>query len=222
MDKIKIIIVDDHDVYRDGLRMNIEFRHPDIVIVGEAKFGADFFSLLQTPIGASADVVLLDIGLTDMSGIDIARRLKTERPAMKILTISAENTVSNVEKMLDIGIEGFVSKFNCTSGEVIEAIRAVAQGLDYFGEDISTMISQIYIAKKKTMQVTNEFSEQEQQIIECCHEGLRAKQIADRLCIATKTVEWYKYNIFQKLGINSTKEMVQYALKNGIIRIVEG
>ena len=218
MKQIKIILVDDHDVYRDGLRLNIEFRHPDIVIVGEAKFGADFFRLLETAEGASADIVLLDIGLTDMSGIDIAQRLRRERPAMKILVVSAENTASIVDEMLDIGIEGFVSKFHCTSGGIIEAIRTVAQGLDYFGEDISAIISQIYIAKKKTVQVSSEFSEQEQRIIECCHEGLPAKQIAVRLGITAKTVEWHKAKIFQKLGINSTKEMVQYALKNGIIK----
>jgi len=196
--------------------MAIEINHPDIVVVGEAKLGADFFRLVET--AEAADVVLLDIALPDISGIEIARRLKSERSAMKILAISAENTAETVEEMLNIGIEGFVSKLHCNADIIVEAIRTVMQGLDYFGKDISDIISRIYIAKKKTTQVTSEFSEQEQRIIECCHEGLPAKLIADRLGVSPRTVDWHKSNIFRKLGINSTLEMMQFALKNKIIR----
>ena len=92
------------------------------------------------------------------------------------------------------------------------------QGIDYFGADMSDMIRRTYVSIKKTTQVTDEFTEQERRIIELCHEGLPAKQIADRLGIAAKTVEWHKSHIFDKLGIHSTLELIQYAMKNGIIR----
>jgi len=222
MEKIKIIMVEDHEVYRDGLRLTIEFHHHDIIILGETKYGSVFFDMLKSDEYACVDVVLLDIGLLDMSGIDIARRLKMERPDIRILIITADNTVFNISEMLNIGVEGFLSKFHCSSDEVVEAVRAVAQGLNYYGEDISAIMSHIYIEKKKPMSVTSEFSQQERSIIELSHEGLRAKQIASHLSIAPKTVEWHKSRIFQKLGINSTKEMVDFAIKSGIIRVERG
>jgi Response regulator containing a CheY-like receiver domain and an HTH DNA-binding domain len=214
MEKIKIIIVDDHELFRLSLRMAIEFNHKDIVITGEVGSGTAFFELLKT---VAADMVLLDIAMPGMSGFDIARRLKTEYPDLKILAVSAENAASTIEEMLEIGIEGFVSKSNCKPDILADAIRSVMQGFDYFGKDISEIISRIYIAKKKTTNVGDEFSEQEKNIIELCIQGLPAKLIADRLGISTRTVDWHKSNMFSKLGINSTLELVQFAIKNKIL-----
>jgi DNA-binding NarL/FixJ family response regulator len=216
MKLIKVIIVDDHELFRLGMRTAIELRHPDITITGEAGNGAVLFNLLET---AEVDIVLLDIILPDMSGIDIARRMKTEYPEVKILAVSAENSSATVQEMLHIGIGGFVSKVNTGADTLPNAIRSVAQGLDYFGKDIAEIINRIYIAKKKTTQITSEFSDIEKSIIECCFEGLSGKLIADRLNISIRTVDWHKSNIFRKLGINSTLEMVQFAIKNGIIRM---
>jgi len=213
-ENIKVIIVDDHELFRLGLRTAIENRNTDITVIGEANSGKDFFKLLEI---STPDIVLLDIMLPDTNGIEIARSLKNEKPELKILVISGENTVETVQEMLNIGIEGFISKINSNPDIIVEAIRSVIQGFDYFGKDISEIIGRIYIAKKKTAKVTTEFSEQEKQIIELCIEGLPAKLIADRLGLATKTVEWHKSNIFRKLGINSTVEMVSFAVKNSII-----
>jgi len=207
-------MVDDHELFRLSLRTVIECSHPDIVIVGEAGSGVAFFNLLKT---VTADVVLLDIAMPGMSGIDIARRLKSEQPEMKILTVSAENDLSTVEEMFKLGIEGFVSKSNCKPDILAEAIRSVMNGLEYFGKDISEIISRIYIAKRRTANISEEFSDQEKHIIELCLEGLPAKLIADRLGISTRTVDWHKSNMFSKLGINSTLELVQFAIKNKII-----
>jgi Response regulator containing a CheY-like receiver domain and an HTH DNA-binding domain len=214
MEKIRVIIVDDHELFRFSLRTAIECSHSDIVIVGEAGSGDRLFSLLKT---VDADIVLLDIAMPGMSGIEIARRLKVERPEIKILIVSAENDLSTVEDILEIGIEGFVTKSNCNPDILVEAIRSVMHGFEYFGRDICSIISRIYIAKKKTTQVSEEFSEQEKHIIELCIEGLPAKLIADRLCISTRTVNWHKSNMFSKLGINSTLELVQFAIKNKLI-----
>ena len=214
MEKIRVIMVDDHELFRLSLRTAIECSHSDIIIAGEAGSGAEFFNLLKI---VSADIVLLDIAMPGMSGIEIAHRLKTERPDMKILAVSAENALSTVEAMLEIGIEGFVSKSSCKPDILAEAIRSVMQGLEYFGRDISDIISRIYIVKKKTTHVSEEFSEQEKNIIELCLEGLPAKLIADRLGISTRTVNWHKSNMFSKLGINSTLELVQFVIKNKMI-----
>ena len=213
---IRVIIVDDQDFFSLGVKTSIENRHPDLCVVGVAASGAEFFELLET---VAADIVLLDIMLPDMSGIDVARRLRTERPELKILVISAENSTPVIEKMLDIGIEGFISKRTGGVDEFAEAIRSIMQGVNYFGKDIAVIIYNMYVSIKKTTEVTAEFTEQEKRIIELCRESLPGKQIADRLSISLSTVNNHKNNIFRKLGINSTAEMVQYALKTGIIRV---
>ena len=213
---INVIIVDDHELFRLGVRTAIENRHSDLRIVGEAESGAELFALLAD---VEADIVLLDIALPDMSGIDIARRLKKERPTLKILAISAENSTPVVQAMLDVGIEGFISKRHGGVDAFAKAIRSIMQGIDYYGTDISEIIYCIYVAKKKTAEVSAEFTKQEKRIIELCREGLPGKLVADRLGITISTVNNHKNNIFRKLGITNTMEMVQYAMKNGIIQM---
>ena len=220
MNRIKVIIVDDHDLFRSGVRMNIELGHPDLEVVGEAKTGPEFFKLLETI--KIVDIVLLDVIFKDasgMGGVEIARRLRAERPEIKILAISAEETPAIIAEMLEVGIDGFINKTNSSIHTPAEAIRSIMQGLEYFGRDISAIISRIYIAKTRNAKDTPEFTDQEKQLIEYCHQGLSAKMIADRMGIALKTVEWHKSKIFAKYGFNSTAEMVHYALTRGIIRI---
>ncbi|MCL2041054.1 MAG: response regulator transcription factor [Bacteroidales bacterium] len=213
---IRAILVDDHELFRMGVRAVITERHPDIQIVGEAETGADFFALLKI---VQPDIVLLDIMLPDTTGVEIAARLRQEHPDIKILALSAESSADVVKKMLDIGIEGFLSKRMGSMDALAEAIHSVMDGFEYFGKDISDIIYRIYIAKKNTKETTIELTPQEQRIIELCHQGMYAKKIAILLNVDVRTVEKHKENIFKKLGINSTLEMVRYALKNGIIQV---
>ena len=214
--KIRVIIVDDHTLFRMGLKTMLQSDDSKIEVVGEAACGMELFGVLKT---TQADLILLDINLPDMAGAEIARRLRGEYPDIKILAISAENSAKTVEDMLDAGINGFISKQKSDAKELSEAIQAVMNGLEYFGKDISALIYHIYVAKKKTMQITSEFTEREKAIILLCSEGLLYKEIADRLGVTFHTVNTHKKNIFLKLGINNTMEMVRYALKTGIIRI---
>jgi len=213
---ISAILVDDHELFRLGVRTAMASRHPDIHIAGEAETGTEFFSLLQK---TDADIVLLDVNLPDMSGIDIAHRIRKEKPMMKILIISSENTAATTQALLETGIDGFISKRMGSVDTLADAIRSVMNGLEYFGKDISDIIYRIYVSKKKTTEITSEFTKQEKIIIEYCRKGLQSKQIADLLNISPRTVENHKNNIFNKLGINNTVEMLQYAIKNGIIYI---
>jgi DNA-binding NarL/FixJ family response regulator/signal transduction histidine kinase len=215
-EKIKVIIVDDHKLFRTGLRATFHPAYFNIEVVGEADCGEELFKVLKT---TQADLILLDINLPDMNGAEIARRLRSEYPEIKILAISAENTSKTVEAMLHAGINGFISKQKSDARELSEAIHTVMDGLEYFGKDISAIIYDVYVAKKKTTELTSEFTEREKEVIALCSEGLIYKEIADRMGISFHTVNTHKKNIFQKLGINNTMEMVQYALKNGIIRM---
>jgi len=213
---INIIIVDDSVGFRSNICSTIKAYHSDIAIVGEAASGAEFFALLQR---ATADIVLLDIRLPDTNGIDIARRLKQEYPEMKILAVSADNSMTTIEEMLLIGIEGFVSKFQSNPETIIEAVRSIINGTEYFGKDISDIIRRIYVAIKKTTRVTSEFTDKEKRVIELCQEGLSGKEISEVLNISLRTVDNHKNHIFRKLGIKSTRELVRYAVKNGIIKM---
>ena len=213
---IRVIIVDDHTLFRMGLAAIFHANHPDIRIVAEAEDGKSLFALLPF---TTADVALLDINLPDMNGIAITRRLRNEYPALKILAISAENTAKTIEAMLEAGINGFITKQKSNSAELAEAIHSVADGLEYFGRDIASIIFNIYVSKKKTTAITEEFTDKEREIILLCRDGLMCKEIADRLGVSTNTINTHKKRIFMKLGINNTIEMVQYALKRGIINL---
>jgi len=214
---IKIIVVDDHPLFRMGIKSIFSITDSGILVTGEADCGEALFHLLSS--STKADVILLDINLPDISGVDIAYRLKKEYPDIKILTVSAENTSDTVKAMIDAGIDGFISKRKGDTNELVEAINSVMDGLEYFGKDIAAIIYDIYVSKKKQPIVTDEFSDREKEIILACKEGLLSKEIASKLDISINTVNTHKKRIFQKLGINSTIEMVQYALKNGIIRM---
>jgi DNA-binding NarL/FixJ family response regulator len=213
---IQVIIVDDHRLFRMGLKLAINANYSDIVVAGEAECGKELFKILpSTP----ADVILLDINLPDMDGITITRHLCANYPAIKILAISAENDIKTVTSMIEAGANGFISKQKSDDNELARAIRTVASGLEYFGSDISSIIFGVYVAKKKTTNITDEFSDREREVILACRDGLIGKEIAERLGLSINTINTHKKRIFQKLGINSTIEMVQYALKNGIVKI---
>jgi DNA-binding NarL/FixJ family response regulator len=213
---IQVIIVDDHRLFRMSLKSAFCDGNTDICIAGEAACGRELFALLaSTP----ADLVLLDINLPDMSGVEIARRLRSDYPNVKILAISGENSAETIKSMLEAGINGFISKQNGEPGELAEAIRTVMSGLDYFGRDKAFIMYDVFKTKTKTAAAIAEFTKREREIINLCRDGLLCKEIAARLGISPNTVNTHKERIFQKLGINSAMEMVQYALKNGIISV---
>jgi len=213
---IKVFVVDDHALFRMGIKSLLNEKNTGIIITEEADCGENFFRLLPS---ADTNLVLLDINLPDMSGVEIAIRLKKEYPALKILAVSSENDASIIKSLVDAGIDGFISKQNSGGNELIEAIHSVMNGLEYFGRDISAIIYDIFVSKKKVTSVSSEFSEREKEIILACKDGLLSKEVAAKLGISINTVNTHKKNIFLKLGINNTMEMVKYALEKGIIKI---
>ena len=208
----KIIMVEDHQLFRLGISTALKSQPEKYNVVGEASNAAEFFQIIET---TDADIVLLDIHLPDQSGIEIARKLIQLRPAMKILVLSAENDAETISKLIETGINGFISK-NATMKELFIAIDYIEDGAEYFGKDISKIIRDIKVAKKDGKE---QFTERENEIIALCSEGLTAKEIADRMYINVATVNTHKNNIFKKLGINNSVELVIYAMKNGIIKL---
>jgi DNA-binding NarL/FixJ family response regulator len=215
-EKIRVIVVDDHRLFRMGLKSVFKTDHPEICVTGEADSSETLFALPEL---ADADIVLLDVKIPGIGGSEIARRLRRNYPAIKILAISGENSSEAIQAMIEAGINGFISKQHGDFDEIAKAIRTVMSGLEYFGRDISNILVGVYVVKKKTAVITDEFTDREREIINFCYDGLMCKEIATRLGISITTVNTHKARIFQKLGINNTMEMVQYAIKNGIIHI---
>jgi len=209
---IRVFLVEDHPLIRTGLKLSLGAVPGHFAVVGEADSPGSFFA--QYP-QVGIDVLLLDISLSAGSGIDIARRLRAEHAPLRILVLSAETDEDNIVTLTDIGVDGFVSKM-IQPEELCLAIESVAEGTEYFGKDISRIIRDVNISKKADKIM---FTERENEIIALCSEGLAAKEIAYRLNISIDTVNAHKYNIFKKLGINNSVELVRYAIKNGIIRL---
>jgi DNA-binding NarL/FixJ family response regulator len=211
---IKVLLVDDHILFRTGIRTALANACSDVSIVGEAGSGRETFELMQS---TSADIIILDLILPDMPGVDVASQLRKRYPATKILVLSCDTRAHSIQQLVDVGIDGFISKEESDGRLLSEAIHSIMDGSPYYGKDISTIMYYIYVAQKKQNGAYIFFTAREKEIIQLCHQGLMSKEIAERLNISPRTVEAHKNNIFKKLGINNTLELVKYAMENGII-----
>ncbi|MCD4793861.1 MAG: response regulator transcription factor [Bacteroidales bacterium] len=219
MSKIKIILVDDHQIVRDGIKSLLSDSF-GIEIIGEAKDAYSFFSLLKTKI---PDVVLLDISLPTMSGIEVSKIISAEFPQIKILMLSMYTSEDFIFNALKAGIHGYLPK-NTTRNELCLAINEVYNGKEYFSKSISDTILKSYVKSAKYgNNISNDklsnLTNREREILRHVVEGMNNPNIAERLCISIRTVETHKTSIMRKLDLNSTVDLVKFAIKNKIIEI---
>ncbi len=215
MKKIKVILVDDHNIVRDGLKILL-MNLPDIEVIGEVATGADLFDLLKLKI---PNVLLMDILLPKMSGIAITEKIRREFPDIKVIMLTASINDESIIDSFKAGALGYLSK-SIQREELIEAIIEVNSGKEYLAKAISdTVLDNYKKAKDRTINQHYEITTRELQIIELFTEGLSYKEIADKLNISVRTVESHKNNIFEKLEINSIADLVKYAIRHGIINI---
>lgn len=208
---MNIALLDDHDLIRLGLR-NILSDTPHKVSIDVATADALFDQLEQ---GTPCDLVLLDILLPGTNGIEVAQRLRAEYPNIKIIVVSMETKEYTLIQLMQIGIDGFVSK-NGPMEEVRAAVNSVEEGVPYYGRDLALLVRDIVDARldKKSSAL---LTKRELEIIEACCSGLLGKEIADKFHISLRAVNSHKTNIFNKLGLSSSVEMVRFALEHGII-----
>lgn len=210
--KTRIILVDDHQLIRMGVRMTLMTEPDKYEIVGEAGSVNDLMRILDG--GTMADIILMDIIMPGMNGIDATRIVRGNFPDIRILVMSSDASVHTIKELTRLNIDGYISK-NYTGEELTLAIDSVMNGLPYFGKDISQILSDI---RRSNRTIPDDvFSDRELEIIELCRCGLTAKAIADKLCISPRTVSNHKANIFSKMGINSNYDMIEYAVAHGII-----
>lgn len=216
MSKIKIFLVDDHKIIRDGLSA-VFFMTEDIEVIGEAAFSDELDELLtkNTP-----DIIVLDIELPGMSGIEITKELKERSPEIKILILSSHTDIDSIQDAIKNGANGFLQK-DSSSEELTNAIHALYNGDEYFGEEISKVLMKSYLKTIKKPEKVEKviLSDRETEILILFAEGLSYKQIAEKLFISTKTVDSHKRNILEKLELKGTVGLVKYAIKNNLIRI---
>jgi DNA-binding NarL/FixJ family response regulator len=212
---IKVLIADDHQLFREGL-VNLLSNIDEIEIVAQAKDGKETIEKARE---LNPDVILIDIGMPVMSGIEATRILKKENPSLKIIAVSMHSDRQFVKGILEAGADGYLLK-NCTYRQLIDAVHSVVSGKKYLSDEITGMIIQGYLEPSEFDKDGNkELSEREIEILKLYAEGKTTREISEKLFISVKTVGTHKQHIFNKLDLNSNADIVKYALKRGWIHL---
>jgi DNA-binding NarL/FixJ family response regulator len=213
MEKIKIILVDDHQMFRDGIK-SVLSDESNIEIVGEVGNGKDLYKLLES---TKPDIIIADISMPEISGIEVATYISENYADIKILILSMHSSEEFITKALNAGANGYLPK-DTSMNELLEAIKTIHKGENYFNKDISNTILKSIINKSKEDK-DKKLTNREKEIISLVVEGLTNKEIADQLSISIRTVDSHKNNIMQKLNLKSSVELVKYAIKNNLVHI---
>lgn len=210
---MNILLVEDHQLTRIGVKMVLSGAQGDFHVVAEADTVQKAKDIVSSTL--PLDIILLDIVLPDGMGTGVAQFAKLRRPETKILVISMETDSEIVQKMLKAGADGFISKYSDPE-TLVEAISSVVEGISYLGRDIAQIINAVKVSKKCEDKI---FTGRELDIVRLCAQGYSVKQISTELNISIRTVETHKNNIFKKMGFSSTVELVHYAFENGIVKM---
>lgn len=212
---IKVIIADDHTIVLDGLEALIKTTD-DIKVIGRAHNGHHALQILDLN-QPDVDVVVLDIDMPVMDGLEATRKIKDAYPDIKVLILTMHNKESFIKEIITIGASGYILK-NRGSNELLSAIRAVYNGGEYFGKSVTdTLIQSIQNQKKVAQQITTKLTKRETEVLRLIGAGLTTKKISGTLNIADSTVETHRRNLIDKLGVGSTKGLVRYAVEHDIL-----
>jgi len=214
MPPIKILIADDHEILREGIRKMIE-KEPDMEVVGEAEDGRSAVKLARK---LAPDVVLMDITMPDLNGMDATRKIVSETPGVKVLALSMHQDRKYVTGMLEAGATGYLIK-GCKFEELATAIRSVARKNVYLSPRIADMVLQGYLGKSPKKFAEPVLSSREREVLQLLAEGNSVKETAFKLGVSAKTVETHRRHIMEKLQISNSSEIVKYALREGLITL---
>lgn len=213
---IRLLLVDDHAVVRSGLRMLLA-SESDVEIVGEAGSGSE---AVVAAASARPDVILMDIGLPDMTGIEATRVVKSGFPEIAIVALTIHEDEEYFFRMLDAGASGYVPK-RAAPEELLTAIRAAASGEVYLYPSLAKLLVKDYLSQERetaNRSTLDGLTEREQEVLSLLAEGHNNAEIASALVISPKTVERHRENIMRKLNLHSRAELVRYAIRKGIIK----
>lgn len=212
---IKILIADDHQLFREGL-FNLLSAAENIDIIGQAENGKETIKLARK---LQPDIVIMDIGMPVINGIEATTILKKELPDIRVIALSMHSDKNYIKGMFEAGAYGYLFK-NCAYDELLEAINTVYDGRKYLDDEITEVVIHDYLGKEKNIPVSDpQLSEREAEILKLFAEGKSSREIAELLFVSVKTVGSHRQHIFQKLELGSTADLVKYALKRGIITL---
>jgi DNA-binding NarL/FixJ family response regulator len=215
--EIRILLVDDHKIVREGLRMVLE-NQPGMKVVGEAGSGRTALRLVRD---LKPDVILMDVTMPDLNGIEATRQIMSESPEVKILALSMHSDSHLVAGILAAGGSGYLLKEECDSAELVRAIRAATVNQTYLSPKIGEVVVKDYV-RYLAMAVPSPFSVltgREREVLQLMAEGKNTKQIASSLHLSVKTVATHRINLMDKLNIHSVAELVKHAIKEKLITL---
>lgn len=212
---IRLLIVDDHAVVRSGLKMLLE-NERDVEIIGEASSAAE---AIEAAMRLKPGVILMDIGLPDLSGIDATREIKKRASEVAVVALTIHEDEEYFFKMLEAGASGYVPK-RAAPEELLTAIRAAATGQVYLYPSLAKLLVRDFLegGRPGTEQPSSDLTDREQEVLTYLAEGASNEEIAVSLVISPKTVARHRENIMRKLNLHSRAELVRYAIRKGIIK----
>lgn len=218
MKKIKVVLADDHQLFRDGLK-SILSNVDTIDIIQEVSSGKELINYLQNHY---CDVVLTDISMPEITGIEAAKWINDNKPEIKVLILSMHINEAYILNSVKAGVKGYLPK-DVSKEELLNAIKKVAGGEEYYANEISNILFKSYLNKTKLKAQGRspkvELTQREHEIVKLVAEGFLNKEISDKLSISIRTVDTHKANIIHKLKLKSSIDIVKYAIKNGMIEI---
>jgi two-component system response regulator NreC len=213
MDKIKILVVDDHAVLRDGIRALLAL-HDDIEIIGEASEGKEAIEKARE---LSPDVVVMDIAMAGMDGLEATRRLKKRKPDIKVLVLTQHDNREYILSAIKAGAAGYVPK-RALGSELVSAIRALCRGESFLYPSAATAILEDYLRQVKE-EPYDQLTDREREILKLIADGHTSREIAEMLFISLKTVLGHRTKIMEKLGIHNRTELIKYAMRRGLVTL---
>ena len=219
MSKIRIFLVDDHQLVRDGIKALL-ISSEDLIILGEASSGKECFEKIAVE---PPDILILDISLPDTNGIEITKRITAEYPDTRVLILSMYTNEDFIFNSVKAGARGYLPK-NTSREELLSAIHAIYEGEEFFADSISRIMLKSYVRKAKEDDLSPQrgpipLTSREIEILKLFAEGFINKEISDQLDISIRTVETHKNHIMKKLELKSTVELIKYAIRNKIVEI---
>ena len=213
-DEFKIFIVDDHEIFRNGLKMVLE-KLKYLEIVGEASNGKDFIEALNK---CKPDIVLLDIEMPVMNGIEAAQKALEIMPDLNIIVLTMFNEDEYIQNMFDIGVKGFLMK-NINKETLDKASQTIINGGNYYSEELFKFFTKQIGKEKKTETIQIDFTRREKEILQLICEGLSNKEIADVLFVSERTVVGHKTNLLAKTDCKNSMSLMSFAIKNKLVVI---
>ena len=215
---MRIVLADDHQIVRDGLRALLE-KETDMEVIAEAEDGQ---SAVKLTAELKPSVVVMDIGMPDMNGIEATRQIVASHPDVKVIALSMHSDKRFVGGMLKAGASGYLLK-DCAFGELANAIRAVTQGQTYLSPQVTHVVVQGYVrqAGPRAPAGADVLTGREREVLQLLAEGKSTKDIAALLKLSARTVETHRQQIMNKLNIHKAAELVKYAIREGVISLDE-